>query len=194
MVDIAYLGYEGIYATTLLDLPLAERQALLDAPFLPFDGMNEHGLTIGMAAVSGSEGPFDESKKKVDSLMIIREMLDHVRNVDEAIAILQNFNIDWGNGPPLHYLIADASASSVLVEFYEGEVIIIPDHDSWHAATNHLRTTANKIGSSGCSRYDHISSSLTETEGLLSTQDALTLLADVAQPSTQWSVVYQPST
>jgi len=52
MVDIAYLGIEEKSAKTLLNLPFEERQLLLDAPYsLPFDGMNEHSLAIGMAAV-----------------------------------------------------------------------------------------------------------------------------------------------
>jgi len=56
MVDIAYLGFEGSKAGALTNLPLVERRALLDAPSLPFDGMNERGLAIGMAAV-----PLDKS-------------------------------------------------------------------------------------------------------------------------------------
>jgi penicillin V acylase-like amidase (Ntn superfamily) len=31
----------------------------LQAPYLPFDGMNEHGLAIGMAAVPESTMPHD---------------------------------------------------------------------------------------------------------------------------------------
>ncbi|MCG2767342.1 MAG: hypothetical protein L6435_03025, partial [Anaerolineae bacterium] len=58
MVDIAYLGFEGARAGTLTDLPLAERLLLLDAPFWPFDGMNERGLVVGMAAVPESEVPY----------------------------------------------------------------------------------------------------------------------------------------
>ncbi len=45
-----------------------------------------------------------------------------------------------------------------------------------------------------CWRYDKISQRLTEAEGQLAVQDALDLLADVAQGSTQWSVVYGMST
>lgn len=51
MVDIAYLGIEGKSEKDLQNLPYEERQLLLGAPSLPFDGMNERGLAIGMAAV-----------------------------------------------------------------------------------------------------------------------------------------------
>jgi hypothetical protein len=194
MVDIAYLGFGGTKAGTLTNLPLIERRALLNAPFMPFDGMNEHGLVVGMAAVPGSEMPYDRDKETIDSLLVIRKMLDHASNVDEAVAILQSYNIRWGGGPPLHYLIADSSGRSVLVEFYEGEMVMIPNETPWHLATNHLRAIAGETGHSGCWRYDRIYQRLTETEGQLAAQDAIDLLAEVSQEETQWSIVYGMNT
>jgi hypothetical protein len=190
MVDLAYLGFEGSKAGRLTDLPLKERQALLGAPFLPFDGMNEYGLTVGMAAVPGGTMPYDPDKETISSLGAIREMLDHARNVDEAVALLQSYNINMEGGPPIHYLIADSAGRSALVEFNAGEMVIIANENAWHLATNHLHTAADETGHSGCWRYDKMYQRLAETGGQLATQDALDLLAGVSQESTQWSVVY----
>ena len=56
MVDISYLGVGPD--------PTGDRR-LLDAPLLPFDGMNERGLTVGLAADdSGSVRP-DPAKPTV---------------------------------------------------------------------------------------------------------------------------------
>ncbi len=194
MVDIAYLGFGGSEAGRLTDLPLKERQALLSAPFLPFDGMNEYGLTVGMAAVPGGKMPYDPNKETISSLMAIREMLDHARNVDEAVALLQSYNINMEGGPPIHYLIADSARRSALVEFDAGEMVIIANQNAWHLATNHLHSAADETGHSGCWRYDKMYQRLAETEGQLATQDALDLLAGVSQESTQWSVVYSMRT
>lgn len=194
MVDIAYLGFGGARAGTLPDLPLAQRRSLLDAPSWPFDGMNKHGLTVSMAAVPGSEMPYSEDKETIDSLGVIREMLDHARDVDESVAILESHNISWGGGPPLHYLIADPSGRAVLVEFYEGEMVSIAKETAWHLATNHLRTTADETGPSGCWRHDRIRQRLTEAQGQITRQDAMDLLAEVSQEETQWSIVYGIST
>jgi hypothetical protein len=190
MVDIAYLGFGGSKAGGLTDLPLEERRALLYAPFLPFDGMNEYGLTVGMAAVPGSEMPHDPNKEAISSLGIIREMLDHARDVGEAVALMQSYNISMEGGPPIHYLIADSAGRSALVEFDAGEMVIIANENAWHLATNHLRTAGDETGHSGCWRYDKMYQRLAETGGQLATQDALDLLAGVSQESTQWSVVY----
>ena len=64
MVDIEYLGFEGELSRNLTGLPLEDRRALLDAPYLPFDGMNEKGLAIGMAAVPWQEMPVDAGQRK----------------------------------------------------------------------------------------------------------------------------------
>jgi hypothetical protein len=84
MVDISYLGFRGERGEIIAEMPLVERAALLYAPYLPFDGMNEHGLVVGMAAVSPSPMPVDPDHETLGSLEIMREVLDHARTVDEA--------------------------------------------------------------------------------------------------------------
>jgi len=190
MVDIAYLGFGSARAHGLTELPLKERGALLDAPYLPFDGMNEHGLAIGMAAVPSGEMKSNPSKETIGSLMVIRNMLDFARNVDEAIAILGSYNIDFEGGPAIHYLIADPSGRAALVEFYQSEMIVIPNKEPWHQATNFLRAGAGESPEGKCWRYDRISERLSASRGKLSAQEAMELLADVSQEETQWSIVY----
>ncbi len=194
LVDIAYFGFGGAQAGTLTALPLVERQALLDAPSLPFDGMNEHGLAVGMAAVPPGQMRPDPGKETTGSVMVIREILDHASDVDEAVVILQSYNVDMGSGPPIHYLVADPSGRAVLVEFYQGEMVIIPNETGWHLATNFLRASAGESAAGQCWRYDRLGQRLAKAEGHVGMQDAVELLAQVSQESTQWSVVYGMST
>jgi hypothetical protein len=194
MVDMAYLGFDEDTAGAVTDLPLAERSALLEAPFWPFDGMNERGLAVGMAAVPPGQPPPDPNKGMIGSLVVIREMLDHAGTVDEAAAILQSYNIDMEGGPDVHYLIADPSGRSILVEFYGGETVLIPNETPWHLATNFLRASVSELGEAGCWRYDRIGHRLAEAQGRLAMQDALNLLSEVSVAGTEWSVAYQMST
>jgi hypothetical protein len=195
MVDIEYLGFGGSRAKNLINLPLSERQALLDAPALPFDGMNEQGLAIGMAAVPPGEMRHDANKKTIDQLAVMREILDHASTIEEAVNILASYNIEMGN-VPLHYLIASAAGDSALVEFYQGRMMVFRNEDPWQLATNFLVASTDGHPQGQCQRFDRISQRLHEAAGQLNIQDALSLLADVsqdtsqAQSNTQWSVVY----
>ncbi len=190
MVDIAYLGFSKPDVLHLTDLPPEKLKGLLDAPRIPFDGMNEQGLAIGMAAVPPGNMQADPAKKTIGSLGIIREVLDHARDVDEAVDLIKKYNIDFEGGPPVHYLIADARRQAVLVEFYQGEMHIFENEQPWHSTTNFLRSSVEDAKGK-CWRYDRINARLSESQGLLDSNSAMKLLAEVAQDSTQWSIVYE---
>lgn len=189
MVDIEYLGFEGDLSRNLTDLPLEKRRALLDAPSLPFDGMNEKGLAVGMAAVPGGDMPHDPQRKTLDQLEVIREILDHAATVDEAIEILDSYNIDMGS-VPIHYLIASVSGDSAVVEFFQGKMVVFRSEIQWQVATNFLLASANGNKQGQCWRYDLIDERLGELEGQISTKEAFRLLEDVSQDHTQWSILY----
>jgi hypothetical protein len=190
MVDITFLGIDSEQLAHLMDASVADRCRLLYAPFLPFDGLNERGLAIGMAAVPPGAIPPDPAKETVGSVEVIRLILDHAASVDEAVAILGDHNIDMEGGPPIHYLVADSSGRSALVEFYQGQMVVIPNQGPWQAATNFLLASAGDSPAGSCWRFDRISQVLTEAQGRLSQPAAFDLLEDVSQGSTQWSVVY----
>lgn len=191
MVDLTFLGISPTASSTLIDLPIKKRTALLAAPSMPFDGMNEYGLTIGMAAVPDEfvdEASYDPNKPTIGSIGIIRQSLDQARNVDEAVKIFEQYNIDFSGGPPIHYLLADPSGKAVLIEFYKGDMMLLPNESPWHMATNHLRCIAK--GDGGCPRYRTISDRLTSLNGQFDSFAAMQLLSDVKQDITQWSTVY----
>ncbi len=193
MVDIAYLGFRTPdEARELATLPLEERMSLMRAPFWPFDGMNEHGLAVGMAAVPDTALPSDPTKPTIGSLGLIREVLDHARDVDEALALMREYNVDMEGGPNIHYLIADAGGRAALVEFYAGEMVVFPNTSPWHTATNfYLSSVADDSPQGQCYRYDALDRQLADAQGRMTASQAMALLSDVAQSGTQWSVVYR---
>jgi hypothetical protein len=189
MVDIAYLGFDGDLSRDLTDLPLEDRRALLDAPYLPFDGMNEKGIAVGMAAVPWQKMPEDPNLKTIGQLEAIREILDHAGTVDEAIGILGSYNIDMGS-VPVHYLIASSSGDAAVVEFYQGRMVVFRNQTAWHAATNFLLADTDGDRQGHCWRYDRINQRLQKLEGRISAEDAMELLDEVSQENTQWSILY----
>jgi hypothetical protein len=195
MVDIAYLGFDD-RTVDLTALPLAERRSLLDARSWPFDGMNEVGVAVGMAAVPSADERHDPGKPTTDSLEVMRTILDRAGSVDEAVAILGQYNIDWEGGPPLHYLVADRSGRAALVEFHGGRIVVLPNAGPWHATTNFTRSAVAGDAAGQCPRYDTLVRRLIDAGGALNPRAALDLLHAVAQTesATQWSVVYDMST
>jgi hypothetical protein len=173
---------------------LEERYMLLYTPIRPYDGINEAGLAIGMAAVPSDGTRHDPTREDIDMLTVMREVLDHAANVDEAVEIIGQYNVVMASGPPVHYLIADASGQAALVEFYEGEMVVIPNEDVWQAATNFFLTRAGNHPEDQCWRYERMTTSLINSAGQCSAAEAMSILEDVFQESTQWSAVYNIST
>ena len=186
MVDISYLGFsrqDEKFQT------IDGRRGLLAAPLIPFDGINEHGLVVGMAAVQDTEIPSDPEKPTAGSLQIIRLMLDHAKTVDEALEIMNRYNIVGVGGPLIHYLIADADGNSVLVEQKNGKRHLHRNESNWQLATN-FYVSGEKHPLRQCPRFSKIHQRMLDNHGTLSIDQTFKLLGDVAQPSTRWSVVY----
>lgn len=193
MVDIEYLGYPGDASEGLADKPLDDLTGLLDAHRIPFDGMNEAGLTIAMAAVPATRVPSDPSRDTVDSLGVIRVALDTAATVTEAIDVFQNLNVDFSDQTPLHYLLADAAGDAAVIEFKAGEIRVLRSDTAWLHMTNFLLSDVDSPAGH-CDRYDTIGAELDTAAGELDIEDALRILERVAQSHTQWSITYDMST
>jgi predicted choloylglycine hydrolase len=185
MVDISYLGYSKS------DNPEKNPGGLFESPLIPFDGMNEQGLAIGMMALSAADAPQDPQKQTVGNLLIIRLMLDYAKDVEEAVDVIENFNIDFRGGPPLHYFLTDRSGRSVVVEFVNRNISVLPNTRSWQVSTNFVLTgLSSENARASCWRYQKVWDTLENQIDPFSSSNALSLLIDVSQPNTIWSAVY----
>ncbi len=185
LVDISYLGFDG--GTP----PWIEVLRLRDAPYWPFDGMNEQGLAVGMMAVPHAQDRADPLQTTISGLQAMRLILDQARSVDEAIALLREYHIDFDGGPPLHYLVADRKGTSAIIEFIDGEMKVLRNQEPWQVATNFLMSGRSpEAAKTLCPRYARAYHALEQGEGALSPMQAMAILEDVSQPNTMWSVVY----
>ena len=184
LVNLAYLGFDK-------DNPsLFRKLRLLATPVMPFEGINEHGLVVAMAAVPDGSDNVITDKKNIQSLHVIRLILDHARTTEQAIDILKNYNVVFSPGPPLHYLIADVSGRSIVAEFREGGLQVISNTHTWQVATNFLLLDRDQNEPSGCIRYDNAQKFLREKNGIVNTHQAMSLLKNLSVDVTQWSAVY----
>jgi hypothetical protein len=180
IVDISYLGVGAD--------PTGDRR-LLDAPLLPFDGMNERGLFVGLAADESATLTPDPAKPTVGSVRIMRLVLDGAATVDEAVDVFARHNVDFDGGPPLHYLLADPSGASAVVEYVDGRMSVVRDT---RVLTNVRLTGVPEDRRRADDRYGTAAAAL--DRGALDWQGAMDVLRDVAQGHTRWSAVYEPAT
>jgi hypothetical protein len=178
VVDISYLGFDRKH------LDGVSADGLKDASRLPFDGMNSQGVAVAMAAVPRAEPP---SGRKVGSLGVMRLVLDHAANVGEAVELFRDASPDFSGGPPLHYLVADASGAGAVVEYVDGQVRVIPrGARPWQAMTNFVLTGARGADH----RYRTAAKALDASAGRLTPDSTIALLQRVRQKITRWSAAY----
>ncbi|WBB76321.1 linear amide C-N hydrolase [Micromonospora sp. WMMD1128] len=181
LVDISYLGVTAD--------PAGDRR-LLDAPLLPFDGMNERGLAVGLAADDGARAEPVSGRPTVGSVRILRLVLDSAATVDEAVTVFERYNLDFDGGPPLHYLLADATGASAVVEFVDGKLTVDRRRGPWQALTNVPAAGVPDRDLRRDHRYGVLAKELDRVGGVLDAPGALRLLDGVRQAHTRWSVTY----
>lgn len=193
-VDFAYLieDNESVWYN-LEDQPLETLYPLLEAPYLPFNGMNEHGLAIGMAAVAPDAYPSDPEKASVGNLEFMRFVLEGARTAGEAVELIQDLSITDQGGPHIHYLVADRQGGAALIEYVNGELVVHQNLEAWHVATNFTVSLVEDDTVGQCPRYDLITRTLEDVEGVLTANRAMSLLYQVSQSNTQWSIIYDLS-
>ena len=119
-----------------------------------------------MAAIPFADAPKTSSKVSIGEIEVIRLLLDHAGNVDEAIELIGEYNVEMTT-PPIHYLIADPNGESVIIEFLDGEMKQYWSHDS-QIITNFLVTGKSLPEDSPCQRYDSVYSGIINYENKMS--------------------------
>ena len=183
VVNIAYLGFRDEYA---LNPPWWLKLRLLMVPGLPFEGINEHGLTITTASIPNLTPVPDPQRENMFCLGMVRVWLDLCRNTEEALALIPRYNITFPAGPNVHYLISDAQNHSAVVEVLKNGVRIYRPAAPWQVATNHY-LAENKPGR--CGRFDQAQAMLLQAAGRITPEGAFQILHAV-KSGTEWSIVY----
>lgn len=135
VLDPYYLNFDK---QTLENPTLIERLPLLFAPYIVEDGMNEHGVAVSGMMATESVTPFDPAKPSLINSVAKRLILDYATSTGEAVALLKRYNLNTIPQAPTHFMIADSSGRSVVVEFVNGEMKVVPSTRRWQISTNHL--------------------------------------------------------
>lgn len=155
----------------------------LGAVYIPLDGINEKGLCVAdLVELDGDSVGVDTRKPDLPILASIRLVLDYAATVDEAIRLLQKYDIHPSVGMGHHLALSDAKRN-VVVEWSRGEMHIT---DST-AVTNHCiwRPQPSELTKESYNRLARVAD-LHPTNA----QQGLEALKAAANSSTLWSVVF----
>jgi len=187
-VDIHYLGFSE--QTTLEQIKNSSN--LRTSPYLPFDGVNEKGVAIGMMALPHAEPPYDPRKVNLTSLQIIRLVLDYASSTESAVSLISQYNYVVDQ-EPIHFLIADKNGKSAVVEFVGGEMKVMYNDEPFQVSTNFIIFGSGAPQTTSCWRYNGAYAGLKSAGGRVDEGAAMSILSSVSQSITMWSAVYDMS-
>ena len=190
-----FLGFGDGY---MPDGSMMERMQSIAAIYVPLDGMNSEGLMVADLMAGDNEETHQQTgKTALTTTTAIRLLLDQAANVDEAVALLRQYDMNSSIGSAHHLSIADAHGKSAVVEYVNGEMLVTETK----VVTNHYLSDCAKqgIGSEQShKRYD----TLAAHTGPADADEVRDLLESVAQKNypqtagsyekTMWSIVYCP--
>lgn len=163
------------------------RAFLRAAPLLTSDGINEAGLGVSMLSLDYTDMSQNTGKTGLYLPIAQRAILEKCASVDEAIALLGNYDIKTMVGRSFHIFITDKTGRSVVAEWVDGELKIVESKQ----VTNFFMSAPER---DQCDRYDTIVKRLADRNGVLNSGEAMTLLMDASQNyktnKTEWSCVY----
>ena len=202
-ISVVNLNHLGLNQENLPTKNILNRIITLAAPYAPLDGMNEKGLAIGVLVIN--EGIVHQATGKVPitTTSAIRMILDKAATVEEAIALLEQYDMNSSGDTGYHFQIADANGNTAVVEYINDEMHVLSKEEGHIAATNFVLYDNMNLGS-GQDRYEAIMKKQEETGGIMTEEEALELLLsipsqgirvieglnDTIPSDTQWSCVY----
>ncbi len=189
--NMYHLGF-GRYEDPM-SLPIEDRLDILNCVLFADDGVNERGVSVALASIDPQTIVRNENNKLASLSYVMREILDHAGDLEEAIEIVEGMDMfDQSTSIISHHLlIADANGNSAVTEYINGEWRIIRNTENWQIATNEIIYSRNKATLRNlCSRYRTADDYLENVEGSIDWEGGMQILDDVSVNGTQWSSVY----
>ncbi len=165
------------------------------ALYAPMDGMNEKGLCVAVLVIQDAATIHqDTGKPSITTTTAMRLLLDKAASVEEAIDLLEQYDMHSSGGMMVHFALADAEGRSVVVEYINNEMSVIETP----AVTNFYLAEGEKNGigtAQSHTRYDIIMDQLNQTP-VMSMEQVRDTLDSVSKDnfgefeSTEWSTVY----
>ncbi|WP_283685110.1 linear amide C-N hydrolase [Parablautia sp. Marseille-Q6255] len=204
-VDLQFLGIDEKNGVS----SIMDRIKCLAAAYAPLDGINDAGVSCGIYMTYQGSGEnaigTDQNTDKPDltSTTMLRMVLDYADSVDEAVEMIQKYDMHDSAGTSYHYMIADSTGKSAILEWTgdtdasddDGSAreltVTYNDTDATSGASDYQYITNfiikpdyydNEEDMKGLDRYQRIGERLKEVEGVVADEEAaMDILAEVGR-------------
>lgn len=203
--SVAFAALDNVSAN-VPEESIKKKLASLTAPFICLDGMNEKGVSIAVLIVDSEPVHQNTGKPTIFTSLVIRLVLDRAATTQEAVELLQGYDMFSAGGRDYHFYITDAKGDGRVVEYDcesdARELVATPVT----AATNFyaiyqekvLPNQKNSIYGHGRERHDAVLDVFRRQEGNYTDDtvwEALRVTSQAPHPesltsNTQWSVAY----
>lgn len=190
-VNVDFISQGGVVGMALKKDEIKTIAAL----YAPLDGMNEKGLAVSVNMIQDSATiEQDTDKPDITTTTAIRLLLDKTATVEEALGLLEQYDMHASMGMMVHFAIADADGDSVAVEYVDNEMVVTETP----VLTNFYLAEGEKNGigtAQSHTRYNMLMERL-EQNGSMDEDDVRDALSSVSKgnfgefESTEWSVVF----
>ena len=203
-IDLSFLGLDKDKDVE----SLGQKILTLAAPYVPLDGVNDAGVACGIFMSyqgdgKGTSTDIDTDKPDLTSTTLLRLILDYADSVEDAVALVEQYDLHDSTNCVFHYMVADSTGRSAILEWVGSDAdhdndgsqrrlnVLWNDTDSlsdsadWQVVTNFIKTpdyytSPNQMH--GLDRYEHLADRLRETNGIVADEDAaMALLAEVGR-------------
>lgn len=204
--SVAFAALDNLGAN-IADAGFKSKMTCLAAPFVCLDGMNEKGVSIAVLTLDSEPTKQDRGKPDIGTSLAIRLVLDRAASTQEAVDLLNQYDMKATAGRDYHFYITDASGDGRILEYdcesETRELVATPTRSVTNFFILYKDKVTNTEGKNGIyghgrDRYDTMEAIFDEEEGSQNKDTAWRALQAASQvpkseditSNTQWSIVF----
>ena len=188
--DLSFMGLAGKGASMSPDDAYG-KIAMRLAPYLTCDGINEKGLGVSILMLNKQELHQDQGKDDIIITVALRAILDKCATVDEAVDLLNSYDVHMVIGYNFHLFITDSTGRAVVAEWYQNELVIT---DTTACTNYYICDVDFAQRTTGDYRYETLVRIIDECGDVMTHEEAMDYLSKAKQSfataQTEWSAVY----
>lgn len=140
--NIVDLSDVGLQSEENLDQWYSNAFQTVAASYCVSEGINQEGLSVSLISCPTANCT-DSQKANITPSLAVRLMLDRAATVQNAIDVLDGYDIDFSGGA-YHFFVSEKTGNSAVIEYVNGKMsVTYPESESYHqVCSNKMEDTS----------------------------------------------------